>query len=544
MRREAEERDAKRRAEKTKCPYTDLSTTSINIGALSLIPKEDAEKAQMAAIEFKEKKVALAVFDSENIETKKIIEKLKAEGYTLSVFTVSLSGLSHIWNFYKFVSEKQENITGRIKIEEDKLIELKDKLVSLKSINNTIAEFNEKSGYTGEILEVVLAGALSMRASDIHFEPSEHSAKIRLRVDGSLYDIFNGLKPKTHNSIVSRIKLLSRLKINVNDQPQDGRFTIALFKKEIEIRTSINPSEFGETVVLRILDPDSIHVGLPQLGFRKDDLEIVEKELGKPNGMILNTGPTGSGKTTTLYAFLQHTQNSESKTITIEDPIEYHLDGIEQTQVEPSAGYTFSSGLRSLLRQDPDMILIGEIRDLETAEIAIHASLTGHLVFSTLHTNDASGAVPRMIDLGVKTSVLAPAMNLIIAQRLVRKLCESCKIEKKVDAELENKIKSFIEKLPARVDKDFYKLNIKLFDAKGCDKCNNLGYKGRVGVFELLLVDGDMELLIGKNPTEIGIKELAAKKGMVLMQQDGILKTISGITTFSEVEKAAGAIEW
>jgi len=382
-----------------------------------------------------------------------------------------------------------------------------------------------------------------MGASDIHFETGDHLAKIRLRVDGLLYDVFSNLKPKSHTSLVSRIKLLSRLKINVNDQPQDGRFTISLSTKDIEIRTSINPSEFGETVVLRILDPDSIHVGLPQLGFRKDDLDIVEKELAKPNGMILNTGPTGSGKTTTLYAFLQHTQKPESKTITIEDPIEYHLDGIQQTQVEPGSGYTFSTGLRSLLRQDPDMILIGEIRDLETAEIAIHASLTGHLVFSTLHTNDASGAIPRMIDLGVKTSVLAPALNLVIAQRLIRKLCNYCKVEKQIDPELEAKIKKFIERMPERIDKQFYSSNVKIYEAKGCEKCNNLGYKGRVGVFELLLVDGDMELLVGKDPTEIGIKELSAKKGMVLMQEDGILKVISGATTFDEVEKATGLIE-
>ncbi len=544
MQREAEERDAKRRAEKTKCPYADLSTTSINIEALSLIPEEDAKKAKMAAIELKEKKVALAVFDSEDPEAKKIIEKLKSEGYALSVFTVSLSGLTHIWSFYKFVFQKLENITGRVKIEEKKLLELEKKLVSLESINSSIAEMNEKFGYTGEILEIVLAGALSMRASDIHFEPSEDSTRIRLRIDGLLYDIFDKLKPKNHTSVVSRIKLLSRLKINVTDKPQDGRFTIGLTNKEIEIRTSINPSEFGETVVLRVLNPDSIHVGLPQLGFRADDLKIVEAELARPNGMILNTGPTGSGKTTTLYSFLQHTQNPEAKTITIEDPIEYHLDGIEQTQVEPESGYTFASGLRSLLRQDPDMILIGEIRDLETAEIAIHASLTGHLVFSTLHANDAPGAVPRMIDLGVKASVLAPAINLVIAQRLTRKLCVNCKVEKKIDAELENKIKNFIEKLPDRVDKEFYKSNIKIFEPKGCEKCNNLGYKGRIGVFELLLIDKDMELLISKDPTEIGIKEMAAKQGMVLMQQDGILKAISGITTFDEVEKNTGALEW
>jgi len=543
LRREAEERDAKRSAEKNKIPYADLSTTSINIEALALIPEDEAKDSKMAAVEIKENKVALAVLDPENSKTKASIEKLKSAGHKVSVYTVSSSGLSHIWDFYKFIPKKVEAITGRIKIEEKKLTELQKSFTSLQSVSGAIEKLSENQGQIGEILEAVLAGALSMRASDIHFEPAEHTAKIRLRVDGLLYEIFGKLGSQVHAHLVSRIKLLSKLKINITDQAQDGRFTITLANKAIEIRTSINPSEYGEVVVLRILDPDAIHVALPQLGFRADDLAIIEKELGSPNGMILNTGPTGSGKTTTLYAFLQHTQKPELKTITIEDPIEYHLDGIQQTQVDAESGYNFSNGLRSLLRQDPDMILIGEIRDLDTAEIAIHAALTGHLVFSTLHTNDASGAVPRMLDLGVKISVLSPAVNLIIAQRLVRKLCENCKVEKKVDAELETKIKNFIEKLPARVDRKTY-ATIKMYEPHGCEKCNNIGYKGRVGVFELLSVDGDMEALINKEPTEIGIKKLALEKGMATMQQDGILKVISGITTFDEVEKTTGALEW
>ncbi len=548
LRREAEERDAQRRADKAGYPYTDLTTTPINTEALALIPQEAAKKANIAAIEIKEKNVAVAAFDPKTPSAQEIIKKLKADGYEPSIFVVSLSGLRHIWSFYKFVAGKTAKITGRITIEEGKLAALKETLTSLENIKTDIQKLNAGAGFAGEILEVALAGALATKASDIHFEPAEDHVKLRLRIDGLLHDASNDLKNAIYEHLVSRLKILAGLKINVKDEPQDGRFTISLPGKEIEIRASVNPSEFGETIVLRLLDPDTIRLSLIDLGFREDDLKIMQEELEKPNGMILNTGPTGSGKTTTLYTFLRHTHKPEIKTITIEDPIEYHLEGIEQTQVDSEAGYTFAKGLRSLLRQDPDMILVGEIRDLETAEIAIHAALTGHLVFSTLHTNDSFGAIPRLVDMGVKLSVIAPSMNVIIAQRLVRRLCQNCRQPVEMSAELKDKVEKFLAKMPEKINKSQYfdngKLNAKVFKAKGCEKCSGFGYKGRVGVFELLRIEEDLERLIIDRAVEAEIKDLAFKKGFITMQQDGVLKALAGQTTIDEVERNTGPIEW
>jgi type IV pilus assembly protein PilB len=364
-----------------------------------------------------------------------------------------------------------------------------------------------------------------------------------LRIDGLLHSVFSGFKPAVYKSIITRVKLLSNLKLNVQDQPQDGRFTISLTDRAIEIRTSIIPSEYGETAVLRILDPSSLKVNLEDLGWRSDDMAIVEREIKKPNGLILNTGPTGSGKTTTLYAFLRKVSRPELKIITVEDPIEYHLEGISQTQVDTDSGYTFASGLRSILRQDPNVILVGEIRDKETAEIALNASLTGHIVFSTLHTNDAVGAIPRLLDLGILTNILGPSLDLIIAQRLVRRLCPKCKTRKAASADLEAKIRKLITSLPGRVKKSDY-AKPDLYEAKGCDACGHLGYKGRVSIFELLLVDETIEAAIYGNPTEIQLKGLAKKQGMVTMQEDGILKVLTGVTSFEEVERLTGQITW
>lgn len=543
LHREAEERDAQRRAAKSGYPYAHLITTPINIEALELIPEEIAKKAKVAATEVKKRMVTLAVFDPTDPQVKEVVKDLELKNYQPSIFVVSLTSLKHAWNFYKFVSKEAEQITGKITIEESKLLELKKTLTSLASIKNALQTINWEGVLTGRLLEIILAGALANRASDIHLEPLEKQAKLRLRIDGLLHDVFSEMKKDIYIFLVNRIKLLSGLKLNIHDEPQDGRFSIALPDKEIEIRTSVIPSEFGETIVLRILDPETIKLSLSDLGFRDDDLEIIKNELKRPNGMILNTGPTGSGKTTTLYTFLRHAQKPEIKIITIEDPIEYHLEGIEQTQVDPEAGYTFANGLRSILRQDPDMILVGEIRDLETAEIAMHAALTGHLVFSTLHTNEASGAIPRLVDMGVKPSVIAPAINLIIAQRLVRRLCEKCRLPQEITPELKKRIEEFLEKLPSNIDKKKFS-EIKIFQPKGCENCNFIGYRGRIGIFELLRVDEELERLIAKEPLEAEIKEYALKQGMVTMQQDGILKVLQGITTFEEVEAITGPIEW
>jgi len=539
-RHEAQEREARRRAEKFEYSYISLATVPIQTKALRLINVKEAEKAKIAAFRLIKKELSLAVFEPEAPEAKKIITKLKLDGYEPEIFVVSMEGLEYAWTFYQFVTPEAKEITGKVEISSEKIKELSKKITDLDKFKVLLQDFKEPQ--ISKILELILSGAMVSRASDIHFEPSNLKTKLRLRIDGLLYDLYD-LPATFYLALVSRIKLLSKLKLNIRNQPQDGRFTIGLEENDIEIRTSIIPSEFGETIVLRILNPALTKVDFEKLGLRKDDAEIAEKELKRPNGMILNTGPTGSGKTTTLYGFLRKIYDPEIKIITIEDPIEYHLDGIEQTQVNPKAGYDFSNGLRSILRQDPDVILVGEIRDLETAQIAMQAALTGHLVFSTLHTNEAAGAIPRLIDLGVQPSTIAPAINLIIAQRLVRKLCPVCKKAAKIDEKTAKNIKEFVSKLPERVDKKLLE-DFKIFEPVGCQQCNGLGYKERIGIFELFLTTPDVMETISEKITELEIKRLTEKQGMVSMQQDGIIKTLLGLTTFEEVEKTTGPLNF
>ncbi len=540
QRREAEERDAKRRAGKLGMSYLDLVSVGVptEIDAMKIVDEQKARAALLTPIQVVGKKLVVAVYDPNKKETTELISELKKK-YDLTVAITSLSGLKHSWSYYQYVKKPGKVITGAVTIGENE--DLKTKIQSIEDLAAAIENF--KNPQTSKLLEIILRGAMALGASDIHLEPSSSFNTLRLRIDGLLHIATQKITAKQHHSLITRIKLLSGLKLNITDEPQDGRFSIKLKDREVEIRTSLIPSEYGETAVLRILDPKSLKVNLEELGWRKDDLQIVEAEIKKPNGLILNTGPTGSGKTTTLYAFLRRITSTEIKIITVEDPIEYHLPGISQTQVDPAAGYTFASGLRSILRQDPDVILVGEIRDKETAEIALNASLTGHLVFSTLHTNDAVGAVPRLIDLGVKVNILGPALSLVIAQRLVRKLCEKCKVPIEISEETKSEIKKFIDNLPPRVDKSDYQ-TFQLYKPKGCKDCNNLGYKGRTSIFELFLITEEVENLIYKNPTELEIKEVARQQGMVLVQEDGILKALKGITSITEVERLTGSIKW
>jgi type II secretory ATPase GspE/PulE/Tfp pilus assembly ATPase PilB-like protein len=355
----------------------------------------------------------------------------------------------------------------------------------------------------------------------------------------------NFFNKKTYRAILSRIKLLSGLKLNISDIPQDGRFAVLISdnnrEETIEIRTSSLPSEYGESLVLRILNPKSL-ISLEELGLREDLLETFKKEIKKPHGMIIVTGPTGSGKTTTLYAFLKTIQSPEIKIITIEDPIEYHLEGISQTQTAPKKGYDFASGLKSIMRQDPDVILVGEIRDSETAKIAIQAALTGHLVFSTLHTNDAAGTIARLVNLGVKTSDIGSAVNMIIAQRLIRRVCKKCCEFKKPSSLVLDKIKKEMENISKKIEIPAIDENLKIpfISSKKCKHCNFTGYKGRTGILEAFLIDEEMEKFIIDNPPISSLEEKAIKKGMVSMKQDGIIKILKGETTIEEVERVVG----
>ena len=400
-----------------------------------------------------------------------------------------------------------------------------------------------KQAPTTLFIEEILGGSLSLGASDIHFEPMRDTIQIRARVDGILREI--GIL--THNEykyILSRIKLLGGIKFNIYEKAQDGRFTILSREDErnIEVRVSISPSEYGSTIVLRIFDPTAVVVEINNIGLRLDHLNKVMNNLKKPNGMILVTGPTGSGKTTTLYSFINHINTSEIKIITIEDPIEYRLKGIQQTQVDASAGYDFGNGLRSIMRQDPDAILVGEIRDSETAAIAVQAALTGHIVFSTLHTNTAAGAIPRLLDLGVKPHSIGPSVSIILAQRLVRKLCPICRKKTDCNKEDREKIKKFIEEVFPKISLSASQ-EIIIYEPVGCLSCID-GYKGRTGIFEIFEIDKDIEQLIHKESSEVEIEKNILEKGFINMQQDGIIKMLTGITSLSEIEKATGPLIW
>ncbi|TSC52777.1 MAG: Uncharacterized protein LiPW41_147 [Parcubacteria group bacterium LiPW_41] len=542
-RRFAEESDAKRRAAQIGLHYLDIVSTRVptELKAMQKISEISARKALLVPLHITKTKIVVAAFDPRLPEAHTIIESLKAEGFSVEIYVVSRLSLEHGWGYYKYVPEETKEISGKVDINEENLRIILGEVKTLKDLESHLANFS--SPFISQMLEIILAGAMALKASDIHMEPVDETGILRLRIDGILHTVFDKFSLHVYKSVITRIKLLSNLKLNITNEPQDGRFTIGLSDRDIEVRTSIIPSEYGETVVMRILDPLSLKVNLEDLGWRKDDLIIVKETIDQPNGLILNTGPTGSGKTTTLYAFLKSVSTPEIKIITVEDPIEYHLDGVSQTQVNSNANYTFASGLRSILRQDPDVILIGEIRDKETAEIALESSLTGHLVFSTLHTNDAIGAIPRFLDLGAKPNILGPALSLIIAQRLVRVLCKKCKEEIPLSSGVLSGIDSFIKNLSSRVDKSLY-TNPHMFSAKGCTECAGLGYKGRISIFELFVVNDAIRELIYKDPTEMDLFKSAKNQGMVTMQEDGFLKVLQGITTIEEVERATGTIQW
>ncbi|MDE1967227.1 MAG: type II/IV secretion system protein, partial [Patescibacteria group bacterium] len=376
-------------------------------------------------------------------------------------------------------------------------------------------------------------------ASDIHLEPEETYIRLRYRLDGVLQEVIR-FDAETYALLLSRIKLISGMKLNVKKDSQDGRFSIKLASGEIEVRVSVLPGAYNESIVMRLLNPKSISVPLEELGINPKLLDILNKEMNRPDGMILTTGPTGSGKTTTLYAFIKRIHTPQVKIITIEDPIEYHLPGIVQTQVNDK-GYTFLEGLRAAVRQDPDIIMVGEIRDNETAEMAVNSALTGHLVFSTLHTNDAAGTFPRLIDLGVNSKVITSAIRVAMAQRLARRLCQFCKKESPIEGEAKKEVDAVLASIedksliPASTDK--------MWVSVGCDKCNGTGYKGRIGIYEAVLTDQKIEDAVEKNPSEREIWAAAKGQGILTMKQDGVLKVLQAITSLDELERVISLVD-
>jgi len=434
-------------------------------------------------------------------------------------------------------TEERQKLTGEVIIPPELIEQITTQVHNLGNLEAQLQGALEQEGVT-RLLNVLLVSAIMLDASDIHMEPEENFLKLRLRIDGLLHDVFQ-LPLDIAKSFQSRVKLLAGLKLNVVEKPQDGRFSFTFGQQlPIEARVASLPSEYGEAIVIRMLNPKNL-ILLGELGLRKSLLQIIRKELKKPNGIIIATGPTGSGKTTTLYAFLKEIHNPEIKIVTIEDPIEYHLEGISQTQVHPEQGYTFAVGLQAIVRQDPDVLLIGEIRDKETAQIALQAALTGHLVFTTLHTNDAPGTISRLLSLGAQPMNIGAAANLILGQRLIRKVCEKCAIRRKATVA---ELASIKKGLQGAQEASSLSLppTLQVMQAQGCEECNNTGYKGRVGIYEVIVVNPELEKFILTSPSTSSIRELVIEQGMLTMYQDGLLKVVEGITTLEEIVRVTG----
>jgi len=398
-----------------------------------------------------------------------------------------------------------------------------------------------QENYIPKTVAAIINLALKFRASDIHIEPEQKKLRVRYRVDGILKDIMN-LPLSVHPPIASRVKILGKLKLDETRIPQDGRFDVMFKNHEVDVRVSALPTVHGEKIVMRILDKTQGILSLEDLGMKGRAFDLTIEAMGKPYGVILSTGPTGSGKSTTLYAIINRISSPSVNIVTLEDPVEYEIAGVNQCQVKPSIGFTFAEGLRSVLRQDPNVIMVGEIRDGETAGMATHAALTGHLVLTTLHTNDASGALPRLINMGVEPFLITSSINLVIAQRLVRRICPKCSTEMKIPEVLLARIKAELDKIPKTNKQDLARIPqvLKFYHGVGCSECEN-GFKGRVGIFEVLrMTDGIEALAVGKK-TSNEIREAAIADGMITIMQDGILKTLEGLTTIDEIFNATSS---
>jgi type IV pilus assembly protein PilB len=549
IRHKEEEELVQYMAKKRGALYIDLTSVGIDTDALKLIQEKTARSEEIAAFKIIGDQLHIAARSPERSVVQDRIAQLEKDGYHTTVYMASTQSLEKAWNRYEDISMASSTRGSFVDISESALENITNQIHKSEDVKALFESSNVDgtSHRISHLVEIIFGAAIALKASDIHIEPQDEQVRVRYRMDGVLHDVLF-FDHETHRMINSRIKLLSGLMLSQTNDAQDGRLTIDFKGKEIEIRTSVIPGGYGESIVMRLLNPDNINVGLEDLGIEPRLLEVLKQEIEKPNGLILTTGPTGSGKTTTLYSFLKYVYTPEIKILTIEDPIEYHVQGITQTQIDHEAGYDFLSGLRAALRQDPDVVMVGEIRDGETAGIAVNASLTGHLVLSTLHTNNAAGAIPRLLDLKVNPGILSAALSVSIAQRLVRKLCVHCKQEQQ-PTEKEAALLKKVLLQAAQFGKDLAAYNvqidqpIKIWKPVGCEKCGNLGYKGRIGVFEAILNDDSIQQILEKHPSEREVKKAAAHQGILSMKEDGVLKILSGMTSMEEVVKVVDLTE-
>lgn len=522
------------RAEALGVGYISLRGYPIDPDTILSISREVCQKLRVVCFFSSGKEVRVGAVDPKNAAVidlaERLVEELRAH---VALYLISPSSFSWAMKLYDAVPTARVQTSG-VEITEAMLERFRAELKSLEDLGKRL----QKLPVT-DVVAMVLAGAIQTNASDVHLEAEQRDIKVRYRIDGSLQTVAvldNQIWPK----VVSRIKLLAGLKINIEAQPQDGRITIHTGSGDIDVRVSTLPSAFGESVVLRLLMPMGQGLKFEDLGLRGEPFQMLSREIGRPNGMIITTGPTSSGKTTTLYAILSKLNTTERKIITLEDPVEYRLAGINQSQIEHGKDYTFAKGLRAILRQNPDIIMVGEIRDAETADISIHAALTGHLLLSTLHTNDAAGAIPRFLAMGIQPYLLAPALNAVIAQRLVRRICEHCKEEIKPDETTMAKVLDVLKAINPASGEHVDLGNLHFYHGKGCSACHEIGFKGRIGIYEVFTMNPVIEkIILSGKVSEYDIRTIAVKHGMILMVQDGLLKALDGITTVDEVFRVA-----
>lgn len=531
---EAEE-TAKQHAATLGVSYIDLHTFPIAQEALALIPEAQARAAKAICFLFTGDELRVASPQPTEEAVKNLAHELGERHHAKSaLYLISEKGFNDAMAMYDRLPKMRHIATG-VEISEADITRFAGVLTSFDALQKRV-----EGATISDLLVMTVAAALEGRASDVHVEAEEKNGVVRYRIDGYLHEVLK-VPHEIVTKLTSRLKLVAGLKINITDTPQDGRFTITLKDEKIEVRVSTLPTAYGESVVMRLLRPTAVALDFDSLGIFGLACAQLKAQMERPNGMILTTGPTGSGKTTTLYAILQHLNKEDTKIITLEDPIEYKLKGISQSQIDPSKDFTFAKGLRSILRQDPDVVMVGEIRDFETADVAIQAALTGHIMLSTVHTNSASGAIPRFLSMGVKPFLLAPALNAVIGQRLIRRVCEKCKKETTPAAALLEKAKTVLATIPATHGyKDVDVGAPHFFVGAGCATCFNLGYKGRLGIYEVMIMNKEIEqVMLSENPSEYILQEIAVKQGMITMLQDGVLKAMSGLTSLEEVFAAA-----
>jgi type IV pilus assembly protein PilB len=516
---------AKAKAALFNIPFVDLSDIPASPEAMSVLPKEIADRFKVfpLALDKVEKTLDLAMADPLDLFAIEFVEQ--KTNLRVKPFACDIAKLEELITV-RYANSLSKEVTEALK---DVSPEVKEGMDSFLSAGVGFIK-DEK---IAEIVSQILGFAIRARASDIHIEPQEKSTRVRYRIDGILQEKLTVPKP-LHEALVSRIKILSGLKIDEKRVPQDGRFSFRGESEDIDLRVSTLPTAWGEKVVMRLLKKTGGVPELSELGLRGLALKNLENAITRPHGIIIICGPTGSGKTTTLYSVISRINTSKVNIVTLEDPIEYKIPGVNQVQVNPAAGLTFASGLRAFLRQDPNIILVGEIRDRETADLAIQASLTGHLVFSTLHTNDASGALPRLLDMGAEPYLLASSMTAVLAQRVVRKIHEDCKEEYTPDPKVIEDMKNVLGPLWTKGDSE-----VKLYHGTGDPECAGSGYYGRIGIFEVMPVSEKISRLILERKSASDIEKVAREEGMVTMKQDGYLKVLEGITTIEEVLRVA-----